>query len=45
MFAEDLTTTTSKLLKIERKTVNRRYEYMCKMIFYYTIKQDLDIRK
>jgi len=46
MFAEDLTaTTTSKLLKIERKTVNRWYEHMRKVIHHYAIKQDLDIRK
>jgi len=46
MFAEDLTaSTTSRLLKIERKTVNRRYEYMRKVIHHYSIKQDLDIRK
>lgn len=46
MFAEDLTaTTTSKLPKIERKTVNRRYEYIRKVIHRYAIKKDLDIRK
>jgi transposase len=46
MFAEDITaTSTSKLLWIERKTINRRYEYMRKVIHHYAMKQDQEIRK
>ena len=45
MFSEDLTaTTTSKLLWIERKTIDRRYMYIRKVIHHYSIRQDLDIR-
>ena len=45
-FAEDLTaTTTSKLLDIERKTINRWYEYIRKVITYYALKDDKDIWK
>lgn len=46
MFSEDLTaTTTSKILWIERKTVNRRYEYIRKVIHSYAMQQDKDIWK
>ena len=46
MFSEDLTaTTTSKILWIERKTVNRWYEYIRKVIHYYAMKQDKDVWK
>lgn len=45
-FAEDLTaTTTSKLLWIERKTINRWYEYMRKVIAYYGLQADKEIWK
>lgn len=45
-FAEDLTaTTTSKLLWIERKTINRWYEYMRKVIAYYSLQADKEIWK
>ncbi len=46
MFAEDITaTSTSKLLWIKRKTINRWYEYICKVIYYYAMKQDQEIWK
>jgi transposase len=45
-FAEDLTaTTTSKLLWIERKTINRWYMYIREVISYYALQKDQEIRR
>lgn len=45
-FAEDLTATkTSSLLWIERKTINRRYNYMREVITHYALDQDKKIRE
>ena len=45
-FAEDLTaTTTSNLLWIERKTINKWYNYIRSVIAYYALEEDKDVRK
>lgn len=45
-FAEDLTAaTTSRLLWIERKTVNNWYNYIRKVIYYHSLETDKEIRK
>ncbi len=45
-FCMDLTaTTTSKLLSIERKTVNRWYDYIREIIFYRSIEEDKEVWK
>ena len=46
LFSEDLTaTTTSRLLKIERKTVNRWYNYLREIIYEKSKKTDEEIRE
>ena len=43
-FGEDLTaTTTSKLLRIERKTINWRYHYLREIIYYHSIQTDKEV--
>lgn len=45
-FSEDLTASkTSALLGIERKTINRWYNYMRTVITHYALKKDKQIRK
>ena len=45
LFCEDLTaSTTSNLLNIERKTVNRWYKYFREVIYSYSKETDLEIR-
>jgi hypothetical protein len=45
-FSKDLTATqTSKLLNIERKTINNRYDYLRKVIIRYCENEEKEIFK